>query len=166
MANVPDLKSEVHYLIWVQIPSRLPVLLKNIAKIFNSFYNKMTNTTQIFISHVFFAGLLAVLVALLLFSLSYLLITQSFSDVASNEKNTAYECGFNPFQDARVSFDIRFYIVGMLFLIFDIELIVIYTWCVVAGQLGFFGFLILLIFLFFLLIGFVYEIMLGALDFE
>lgn len=127
---------------------------------------KMMHTSLIFSTYVFSAGFLALVVATILFSISYLVIAQSFADVSSNEKNTAYECGFNPFQDTRISFDIRFYIVGMLFLIFDIELIVIYTWCVVAGQLGLFGFIILLIFLFFLLIGFIYEIMLGALDFE
>lgn len=80
------------------------------------------------------------------------------------EKMTAYECGFEPFEDARNKFDVKFYIVAILFLIFDIEVVYILPWLVNLINIGFQGFWAMIIFLVVLSLGFLYEIVKGALD--
>jgi len=82
------------------------------------------------------------------------------------EKLSAYECGFEPFDDARGRFDVRFYLVAILFIIFDLEVAFLFPWAVTLGELGVVGFWSMFIFLFFLTIGFVYEWRKGALDWE
>ena len=82
------------------------------------------------------------------------------------EKLSAYECGFEPFQDSRMEFDVRFYLVAILFIIFDLEVAFLFPWAVTLGELGVVGFWSMFIFLFFLTIGFVYEWRKGALDWE
>lgn len=94
------------------------------------------------------------------FMLSYLLVRR---DVYV-EKNSAYECGFNPFEEARNKFDIRFYLVGILFIIFDLEVVFLFPWGVVLHQIGFLGFWSMIVFLLILLIGFVYEWKKNALE--
>tara|TARA_B100000953_G_scaffold207741_1_gene171448 strand:+ start:218 stop:586 length:369 start_codon:yes stop_codon:yes gene_type:complete len=82
------------------------------------------------------------------------------------EKLSAYECGFEPFNDSRMEFDVRFYLVAILFIIFDLEIAFLFPWAISLGQIGLFGFVSMMIFLFILTIGFIYEWKKGALDWE
>ena len=82
------------------------------------------------------------------------------------EKLSAYECGFEPFSDSRMEFDIRFYLVAILFIIFDLEIAFLFPWAISLGNIGFVGFISMMIFLFILTIGFIYEWKKGALDWE
>ena len=82
------------------------------------------------------------------------------------EKVSAYECGFEPFDDARRRFDVRFYLVSILFIIFDIEVAFLFPWAVSLGDIGLFGFLSMLGFLGVLTVGFIYEWRKGALEWE
>lgn len=82
------------------------------------------------------------------------------------EKNSAYECGFNAFDDARMKFDVRFYLVSILFIIFDLEVAFLFPWAVSVHELGDFGFWSMIVFLGVLTIGFIYEWNKGALDWE
>ena len=82
------------------------------------------------------------------------------------EKLSAYECGFNAFDDARMKFDVRFYLVAILFIIFDLEVSFLFPWAVAFGQLGAFGFWSMMVFLAVLTIGFIYEWRKGALEWD
>ena len=82
------------------------------------------------------------------------------------EKRSAYECGFAPFDDARGRFDIRFYLVAILFIIFDLEIAFLFPWALTLKQLNMFGFWSMMVFLIILTVGFVYEWQKGALDWE
>ena len=82
------------------------------------------------------------------------------------EKLSAYECGFNAFDDARMKFDVRFYLVAILFIIFDLEVSFLFPWAVAFGQIGVYGFWSMVVFLGVLTIGFIYEWMKGALEWE
>nr|WP_321456887.1 NADH-quinone oxidoreductase subunit A [uncultured Cohaesibacter sp.] len=82
------------------------------------------------------------------------------------EKLSAYECGFNAFDDARMPFDVRFYLVAILFIIFDLEVAFLFPWAVAFGDLGIFGFTSMMIFLAILTVGFVYEWKKGALEWD
>ncbi|MFC4625890.1 NADH-quinone oxidoreductase subunit A [Daeguia caeni] len=82
------------------------------------------------------------------------------------EKLSAYECGFNAFDDARMKFDIRFYLVSILFIIFDLEVAFLFPWAVSFGAIGWFGFLSMMVFLGVLTIGFIYEWKKGALEWD
>ena len=82
------------------------------------------------------------------------------------EKNSAYECGFNAFDDARMKFDVRFYLVAILFIIFDLEVAFLFPWAVSLGAIGVFGFWSMVIFLAVLTIGFIYEWRRGALEWQ
>jgi NADH-quinone oxidoreductase subunit A len=82
------------------------------------------------------------------------------------EKLSAYECGFNAFDDARMKFDVRFYLVAILFIIFDLEVAFLFPWAVAFGQLGAFGFWSMMVFLGVLTIGFIYEWKKGALEWD
>ena len=82
------------------------------------------------------------------------------------EKVSAYECGFNAFDDARMKFDVRFYLVAILFIIFDLEVAFLFPWAISFGEIGFFGYLSMMIFLFVLTVGFVYEWKKGALEWD
>ncbi len=82
------------------------------------------------------------------------------------EKNSAYECGFDAFQDARNKFDVRFYLVSLLFIIFDLEIAFLFPWAVSLGKIGLFGFWSMVTFLGVLTVGFIYEWKKGALDWE
>jgi len=81
-------------------------------------------------------------------------------------KLSAYECGFNAFDDARMKFDVRFYLVSLLFIIFDLEVAFLFPWAVSLKDIGWFGFLSMIGFLGVLTVGFVYEWCKGALDWE
>nr|YP_009132722.1 NADH dehydrogenase subunit 3 [Bangia fuscopurpurea]AKA66487.1 NADH dehydrogenase subunit 3 [Bangia fuscopurpurea] len=108
----------------------------------------------------FFA--IAFLISMIILLLSYILNPQQ----EDQEKVSAYECGFNPFDDARATFDVRFYLVAILFLIFDLEISFLFPWSLVLGQLPPFGFWSMIIFLTILTLGFVYEWKKGALEWE
>ena len=82
------------------------------------------------------------------------------------EKLSAYECGFNPFDDARMKFDERFYLVSLLFIIFDLEVAYLFPWAVAFHDIGAFGFWSMILFLAVLTIGFVYEWSKGALEWD
>lgn len=83
-----------------------------------------------------------------------------------SEKLSAYECGFEAFDDARSRFDVRFYLVTLLFIIFDLEVAFLFPWAVALGDIGLFGFWSMVIFLGILTIGFIYEWRKGALEWE
>ena len=82
------------------------------------------------------------------------------------EKLSAYECGFNAFDDARMKFDVRFYLVAILFIIFDLEVSFLFPWAVAFGDLGLYGFWSMMAFLAVLTIGFIYEWKKGALEWD
>ncbi len=82
------------------------------------------------------------------------------------EKNSPYECGFEPFDDARMKFDVRFYLVAILFIIFDLEVAFLFPWAITLGDIGVFGFWSMVVFLAILTVGFVYEWRKGALEWE
>ena len=84
----------------------------------------------------------------------------------NSEKLSPYECGFDPFEDARVRFDVRYYLVAILFIIFDLEVAFLFPWAVSLGDIGVFGFWSMIVFLAVLTVGFVYEWMKGALEWE
>jgi len=93
---------------------------------------------------------------------SYILARQR----PDSEKVSAYECGFEAFDDARSRFDVRFYLVAILFIIFDLEVAFLFPWAVALGDIGLFGFWSMVIFLGILTIGFIYEWKKGALEWE
>ena len=82
------------------------------------------------------------------------------------EKLSAYECGFEAFDDSRMEFDVRFYLVAILFIIFDLEIAFLFPWAITLGSLGALGFWSMMIFLAILTVGFIYEWKKGALDWE
>ena len=82
------------------------------------------------------------------------------------EKVSAYECGFNAFDDARMKFDVRFYLVAILFIIFDLEVAFLFPWAISFGEIGLFGYISMMIFLFVLTVGFIYEWKKGALEWD
>ena len=81
-------------------------------------------------------------------------------------KNSPYECGFEAFEDSRMKFDVRFYLVAILFIIFDLEIAFLFPWAVALNEIGMFGFVAMVIFLAILVIGFIYEWKKGALEWE
>lgn len=82
------------------------------------------------------------------------------------EKNSPYECGFEAFEDARMKFDVRYYLVAILFILFDLEIAFLFPWAVVLKDIGLFGFLAMMVFLAILVVGFVYEWVKGALEWD
>ena len=103
---------------------------------------------------------IATVLALALLILPFLTATRRVDP----EKISAYECGFDPFDDARGRFDIQFYLVAILFIIFDLEVAFLFPWALVLNKIGLFGFWSMMVFLIILTIGFVYEWRKGALD--
>jgi len=82
------------------------------------------------------------------------------------EKLSPYECGFEAFEDARMKFDVRYYLVAILFILFDLEIAFLFPWAIVLPEIGFAGFAAMMVFLFILVVGFVYEWKKGALEWE
>jgi len=85
---------------------------------------------------IFFYLLISLLISGVLLFLSYLLVYQN----PDFEKLSAYECGFQPFEEARTKFDIRYYLLAILFLVFDLEIMFMFPWCIAISKIGFFGF--------------------------
>jgi len=81
-------------------------------------------------------------------------------------KNSPFECGFEAFEDTRMRFDVRYYLVAILFIIFDLEIAFLFPWAVVLESIGMFGFLAMMLFLGILVVGFIYEWQKGALEWE
>ena len=104
------------------------------------------------------AGALSVVIVLA----SYIVAPQR----PDSEKLSPYECGFDPFSDARAKFDVRFYLVAILFIIFDLEVAFLFPWAVTLGRIGVFGFWSMVVFLAILTVGFVYEWKKGGLEWE
>jgi NADH-quinone oxidoreductase subunit A len=121
----------------------------------------MTVLINDYLPVVIFIGVAAVIGLALLVS-PFLLAYQK----PDPEKLSAYECGFNAFDDARMKFDVRFYLVAILFIIFDLEVAFLFPWAIVFGELGSFGFWSMMIFLGVLTIGFIYEWKKGALEWD
>ena len=95
------------------------------------------------------------------------LLSRAFkSHNPDSEKLSAYECGFDAFEDARTKFDVRYYLVAILFIIFDLEIAFLFPWAIALDQIGLTGFVALMIFLALLVVGFVYEWKKGALDWD
>ena len=82
------------------------------------------------------------------------------------EKLSPYECGFEAFEDARMKFDVRYYLVAILFILFDLEIAFLFPWAIVLQEIGFFGFMAMVMFLGILVVGFIYEWKKGALEWE
>ena len=87
-------------------------------------------------------------------------------DRPDSEKLSPYECGFEAFEDARMKFDVRYYLVAILFILFDLEIAFLFPWAAVINDIGFAGFVSMMVFLAILVVGFVYEWMKGALEWE
>jgi NADH-quinone oxidoreductase subunit A len=109
---------------------------------------------------VFLGFTISFLFVCVVFLLSYVLIPRYYY----SEKISPYECGFDPFDEARSNFEVRFYLVAILFIVFDLEIIFLIPWVLTLGYIGSYGFYIGLIFLFILTVGFLYEIIKGAVD--
>lgn len=120
------------------------------------------------INILFFYFFICFLITLLLFTLSVYVKRYFFNKhviyIDNFDKNQAFECGFNPFSDTRTRFEVRFYLVAILFIIFDLEIVFLFPWVMVLRYIGFFGFWIMFVFLFVLIVGFIYEWLSGALD--
>ncbi len=82
------------------------------------------------------------------------------------EKLSSYECGFGAFEDARMKFDVRYYLIAILFILFDLEIAFLFPWAVVLKEIGLFGFIAMLVFLGLLVVGFIYEWFKGALEWD
>ena len=114
-----------------------------------------------------YLSIIIFLVIAMLISIGFILI--NFLSSPSNpdpEKLSAYECGFDAFDDSRMEFDVRFYLVAILFIIFDLEIAFLFPWAITLGEIGVFGFWSMMIFLAVLTIGFIYEWKKGALEWE
>ncbi|HED13128.1 MAG TPA: NADH-quinone oxidoreductase subunit A [Gammaproteobacteria bacterium] len=111
---------------------------------------------------VLFFIIIAVAVGVMMIAMGSML-SPSRPDV---EKNSPYECGFEPFEDARMKFDVRYYLVAIFFILFDLEIAFLFPWAVALDQIGVFGFVSMLIFLFVLVVGFVFEWCRGALEWD
>lgn len=105
---------------------------------------------------------LSFIISFLLFYISVFLVYQN-PDI---EKLSSYECGFNPFGDAKNKFEVRFYLVAILFIIFDLEITFLFPWLVSLNQISIFGIYLMLVFIVILTLGFIYEWVKGALDWE
>ena len=110
---------------------------------------------------VIFIGVAAVIGLALLLSAFVVAYKQ-----ADPEKLSAYECGFNAFDDARMKFDVRFYLVAILFIIFDLEMSFLFPWAITLGDLGLYGYWSMMVFLGVLTVGFIYEWRKGALEWD
>ena len=106
---------------------------------------------------------------LIALSLSVGFIVLNFIFSPSNpdpEKLSAYECGFEAFSDSRIEFDVRFYLVAILFIIFDLEIAFLFPWAITLGNIGALGFWSMIVFLLILTVGFIYEWKIGVLDWD
>jgi NADH-quinone oxidoreductase subunit A len=116
---------------------------------------------QEYLPILIFLGIAAAMSVVLVIA-SYVVARQN----PDSEKLSAYECGFEAFDDARGQFDVRFYLVAILFIIFDLEVAFLFPWAITLGEIGYFGFWSMVLFLVILTVGFIYEWKKGALEWE
>lgn len=109
---------------------------------------------------LFIHFILSFVIGLFILILSFFLIKQK----PNNEKLSPYECGFEPFGDSRSTFNVHFYLVGILFIVFDLEIMYLFPWAVSLSRIGLDGFLVMFFFFFVLVFGFIYEWLKGALN--
>ena len=121
----------------------------------------MDNLLREYLPILVFIGI-AVVLAVAIVLASFIVARQR----PDSEKLSPYECGFEPFADARSKFDVRYYLVAILFIIFDLEVAFLFPWAVSLGAIGIFGFWSMMVFLFVLTVGFIYEWKKGALEWE
>jgi NADH-quinone oxidoreductase subunit A len=121
----------------------------------------MSNLLLDYLPLVIFIGV-ALVIGLVLLAVPFVV---AFSQ-PDPEKLSAYECGFNAFDDARMKFDVRYYLVAILFIIFDLEVSVLFPWAVSFRDIGHFGFWAMMVFLGVLTVGFIYEWRKGALEWD
>ncbi len=121
----------------------------------------MPDLVQSYLPVVIFMGVAAAIAILLM--ITPILIAYRSPDP---QKMSAYECGFDAFDDARMKFDIRFYLVSILFIIFDLEVAFLFPWAISLGKIGLFGFWSMIVFLAVLTVGFIYEWRKGALEWD
>ncbi|CAE6486094.1 NADH dehydrogenase subunit A [Nitrosomonas nitrosa] len=114
----------------------------------------------------YFPILLFILIGLAVGVLSMLAGWMFAPNRPDSEKLSSYECGFEAFEDARIKFDVRYYLVAILFILFDLEIAFLFPWAVVLNEIGLFGFTAMLVFLGILIVGFVYEWKKGALEWD
>lgn len=110
--------------------------------------------------YIFFLIFIAILLSCIILLLSYVLAIQN----PETEKLSSYECGFEPYEDARHQFDVKFYLIAILFIVFDIEAMFLYPWCISISQLTITGFWAMIDFVIELGIGFIYIWLIGALN--
>jgi NADH:ubiquinone oxidoreductase subunit 3 (subunit A) len=111
---------------------------------------------------IFIYLILCTTISFLFFLISFIISIQK----NDTEKLSAYECGFDPFDDARNVFNVRFYLVAILFIIFDLEISFLFPWCLVLGSISLFAYWAMLFFLILLTVGFIYEWKKGALEWD
>ena len=104
--------------------------------------------------------------ALLLMSLGLIIGRLSSRSRSDAQKLSPYECGFEAFEDSRMKFDVRYYLVAILFIVFDLEIAFLFPWAVVLDSIGVFGLVAMGVFLFILVVGFIYEWKKGALEWD
>lgn len=129
----------------------------------------MVNSFNIFASDLLVNYLPIVVFLAIATGLAVVIVLASFivsKQKPDSEKVSAYECGFEAFDDARTKFDVRFYLVSILFIIFDLEVAFLFPWAVALGKIGVYGFWSMMVFLGVLTIGFIYEWRKGALEWE
>ena len=114
----------------------------------------------------YFPILLFVLVGLLLGGVLLTVGSLVSPDRPDPAKLSPYECGFEAFEDARMKFDVRYYLVAILFILFDLEIAFLFPWAIVLPEIGFAGFVAMMVFLVILVVGFIYEWTKGALEWE
>lgn len=136
---------------------------------FESLLSRTTNLINYFMKFfyveyfpIFIFLIVSIVLACVIFGLSYVVSAHA----SDSEKLSTYECGFDPYEDSRNAFDIRFYLVAILFIIFDLEISFLFPWCIVLDGLSTFGYWTMYIFLFILTIGLVYEWNKGGLEWE
>ncbi len=122
------------------------------------YFDLYSDTMDYFLLYIFI--ILSLFIAMLILFLSYFLVPQNYD----TEKLSAYECGFDPFEDSRKQFDVKFYLVGILFIIFDLEISFLFPWAFCMKQISHIAFGNMVVFLLILTLGFVYEWTKGALD--
>ena len=114
----------------------------------------------------YFPILLFILVGLAVGVVPILLGWMCAPNRPDSEKLSPYECGFEAFEDARMKFDVRYYLVAILFILFDLEIAFLFPWAVVLNEIGLFGFIAMVVFLGILIVGFIYEWTKGALEWD
>ena len=125
-------------------------------------FNENNSLLLLEYSIVFIFFIFAIILALFILGLSYILVIQK----PEQEKLSAYECGFEPYDDARHQFDIKFYLVAILFIVFDLEAMYLYPWCITLSKLSITGFWAMIDFIIELGVGFIYIWLIGALNWE